>query len=160
MTPPPNDAAAIDPNSPADVPTAQCPWCRIANVAVESMQCADLAVTGVDEDNGPVYWAECQRCGARGPLVDWAADAIPKWNEYAVPVPEDAPALVKLRAEAGRLREAIEAARLLIAEISTQKPEKPDYWSSCGQCDRNISQCEDALLVIDAALAARGEGGG
>jgi hypothetical protein len=58
-----------------------CPWCNSTDIAVESEQIADRVVTGVDEDNGPVYWAECQHCGARGPLVGWAADAIPKWNE-------------------------------------------------------------------------------
>lgn len=74
-------------NEPANAPTARCPWCKVADVAVESMQCADRIVTGVDEDNGPVYWAECQRCGAQGPIVGWAADAIPKWNECTAPAP-------------------------------------------------------------------------
>lgn len=76
-------------DEPTNVPTARCPWCRVADVAVESMQCADRVVTGVDEDNGPVYWAECQRCGAQGPIVGWAADAIPEWNECAAPDPAD-----------------------------------------------------------------------
>src|SRR5687768_15457702 len=58
-----------------------CPWCNSTDIAVESEQIVDRIVTGVDEDNGPVYWAECQHCGARSPLVSWAADAIPKWNE-------------------------------------------------------------------------------
>lgn len=70
-------------DQPTNAPTARCPWCKVADVAVESMQCCDRVVTGVDEDNGPVYWAECQRCGAQGPIVGWAADAIPKWNESA-----------------------------------------------------------------------------
>lgn len=70
-------------DAPTDTP-GSCPWCRVADVAVESMQCADRVVTGVDEDNGPVYWAECQRCGAQGPIVGWAADAIAKWNDRAV----------------------------------------------------------------------------
>lgn len=52
-------------DAPADTEALPCPWCGIADVAIESMQCADRIVTGVDEDNGPVYWAECQRCGAQ-----------------------------------------------------------------------------------------------
>jgi hypothetical protein len=78
-------------NMPADAPTKTCPWCGVADVAVESEQCSDRTITGVDEDNGPVYWAECQRCGARSSLVGWAADAIPKWNERpAIPDPAGA----------------------------------------------------------------------
>lgn len=78
-----NQPSEAEENQPTNTPTAQCPWCRVADVAVESMQCSDRVVTGVDEDNGPVYWAECQRCGAQGPIVGWAADAIPKWNTRA-----------------------------------------------------------------------------
>ncbi len=36
--------------------------------------------TGYDIDNGPVYFAMCQHCAARGPLVGWAADALEAWN--------------------------------------------------------------------------------
>ena len=68
---------------PADAPALPCPWCSLADVAVESEQIVDRTVTGVDENNGPVYWAECQRCGVRGPLVGWAADAIEQWNKRA-----------------------------------------------------------------------------
>ncbi len=35
--------------------------------------------------------------------------------------------------------------RDFIEEISKQKPEKPDYWSSCGQCDRNIDRAQELL---------------
>lgn len=37
--------------------------------------------TGLDVDNGPVYYAVCNYCGARGPLRSWAADALPAWNK-------------------------------------------------------------------------------
>jgi hypothetical protein len=33
--------------------------------------------TNYDPDNGPVYQAVCDTCGARGPVVGFAADAIP-----------------------------------------------------------------------------------
>ncbi len=35
--------------------------------------------------------------------------------------------------------------RDFIEEISKQRPEKPDYWSSCGQCDRNIDRAQELL---------------
>jgi hypothetical protein len=35
--------------------------------------------------------------------------------------------------------------REFIEAVSKQKPEKPDYWSTCMQCERNISDAEDLL---------------
>lgn len=43
--------------------------------------------------------------------------------------------------------------RDFLTELSKQKPEKPDYWSSCGQCDRNSSTAEDLLAATPAAIA-------
>jgi hypothetical protein len=37
-----------------------------------------------------------------------------------------------------------------VREVAQQKPEKPDYWSSCGQCERNISTAEDLLEAYPA----------
>lgn len=36
-------------------------------------------------------------------------------------------------------------AESFIKDVSKQAPEKPDYWSSCGQCDRNIDRAEEIL---------------
>ena len=33
-----------------------------------------------------------------------------------------------------------------IKEISGQEPEKPDYWSSCSQCQRNIEDAQGLIL--------------
>ncbi|WP_417070760.1 hypothetical protein [Niveibacterium terrae] len=44
----------------------------------------------------------------------------------------------ELAAEAGSLRE-------FVKKISDQIPEKPDHWSMCGQCDRNIGEAEDII---------------
>ncbi|MBB5414045.1 hypothetical protein [Paraburkholderia atlantica] len=32
-----------------------------------------------------------------------------------------------------------------VLDVSKQTPEKPDYWSECGQCDRNIDRAEDLM---------------
>ena len=42
--------------------------------------------------------------------------------------------------ERDRLRE-------IVQKISEQRVPKPDYWSSCGQCDHNI---EDAIDLLEA----------
>jgi len=49
-------------------------------------------------------------------------------------------------------------ARLLefVREVAQQKPEKPDYWSSCGQCASNISQASDLLDGIAASQQQEG----
>jgi hypothetical protein len=35
-----------------------------------------------------------------------------------------------------------------IKGVAQQEPEKPDYWSSCSQCQRNIDEAEE---LLDAA---------
>jgi len=47
-----------------------------------------------------------------------------------------------------RLRDENEALRKFVLEVSKQTPEKPDYWSSCGQCGSNISEAEDILAAM------------
>lgn len=39
----------------------------------------------------------------------------------------------------------VEQLKLFAQDIANQTPEKPDYWSSCGQCERNISYADDVL---------------
>jgi hypothetical protein len=41
--------------------------------------------------------------------------------------------------------EGREALDEFIRDVAQQKPEKPDYWSSCGQCERNADRAQDLL---------------
>ena len=52
-----------------------------------------------------------------------------------------------LATQAKLLDSELHAARLVdvLQGIAKQVPEKPDYWSSCGQCERNISDADEAL---------------
>lgn len=67
---------------------------------------------------------------------------------------------VKLNAEwiekTADLRAALEAAAAFVQDVSKQKPERPDYWSSCSQCEHNIDRAQD-LLEKQAALSQRQE---
>jgi hypothetical protein len=68
--------------------------------------------------------------------------------------------------EKARLRRENEALKRRVAElerernvllafaqdISKQKPEKPDHWSSCGQCEHNIEQAQD---IIESSIPAQ-----
>jgi hypothetical protein len=54
-----------------------CPWCRGREWSVEKEDIVDTVITGYDVNNGPVYYARCECCSAQGPVVGWAADAIP-----------------------------------------------------------------------------------
>ena len=38
-----------------------------------------------------------------------------------------------------------------IERVAKQTPERPDYWSSCGQCEHNESDAEDILELLNAA---------
>lgn len=44
--------------------------------------------------------------------------------------------------------------RAFVIKVSEQTPEKPDYWSSCGQCEHNSSNAEDLLELPDLATPA------
>ena len=52
--------------------------------------------------------------------------------------------------ERDSLREQLTQAKKFIGDISKQRPEKPDHWTPCGQCEDNISNAKD---IIDAARA-------
>lgn len=55
-----------------------CPWCKCTEWSVEREDIVpDFRVLGYDPNNGPVYFARCDGCAAQGPIVGWAADAIP-----------------------------------------------------------------------------------
>jgi len=41
--------------------------------------------------------------------------------------------------------------RSFIERISKQKPETPDYWATCGQCERNIDEAQDLVAARQAA---------
>ena len=43
--------------------------------------------------------------------------------------------------------EALRVKDTLLSKIAQQTPEKPDYWSSCSQCEWNSSEAEDALAI-------------
>ena len=102
---------------------------------------------------------------------------------YALPIRPD-PRVAELEQENARLRfaladtEALElgtAERLALAQadnqrlrefaqkISEQIPEKPDYWSSCGQCSNNADEAEDLIAqsqdvsALDAIVQKAGE---
>jgi hypothetical protein len=61
-----------------------------------------------------------------------------------------------LRTQNNQLVKALEVAEAFIKKVENQTPEKPDYWSSCGQCASNSSEAEDVLAAL---AAAKGEGG-
>lgn len=48
--------------------------------------------------------------------------------------------------------------REFVERVAKQTPEKPDYWSSCGQCERNTSDAEDLLEVERASKGESNHG--
>ena len=68
---------------------------------------------------------------------------------------EDRASLMKWQKARDAVKEALTqpeqepvAWREFIEQVAKQKPEKPDYWSSCSQCERNINDAEDLLEAI------------
>lgn len=69
-------------------------------------------------------------------------------------------ALIVVHGETRKQLEAAQELRAFAEKVSRQKPEKPDYWSSCGQCEHNISDAEDLIDAASAAQAEKTEKGG
>lgn len=46
--------------------------------------------------------------------------------------------------------------REFVERVAKQKPEKPDYWSSCSQCEHNISDAEDLLEAAPPCALSNG----
>jgi hypothetical protein len=67
---------------------------------------------------------------------------------------EAADRIDELEAQVAQYKADAELMRAFITDISKQKPEKPDYWSSCGQCENNIDVAEG---IIDAAIQNGGD---
>lgn len=49
---------------------------------------------------------------------------------------------------------ADDARDAFIRDVAAQKPEKPDHWSSCGQCGHNIERAQDLLDAAQSASAS------
>ncbi|MBU9643737.1 hypothetical protein KTF36_17955 [Burkholderia gladioli] len=43
-----------------------------------------------------------------------------------------------------------------IRDVAAQKPEKPDHWSSCGQCEHNRDRAQDLLDAVQGAQGGKG----
>ncbi|MGF6878399.1 hypothetical protein [Paraburkholderia sp. MM5477-R1] len=72
----------------------------------------------------------------------------------AAAMPEDLPSAHSAATDAATVSDEREA---FIADVAAQKPENPDHWSSCGQCERNIERAQDLLAEQSAAPQASTE---
>ena len=52
---------------------------------------------------------------------------------------------------------ALEMVVEFLNEVAEQIPEKPDYWNSCGQCDRNINTVEDIIFEAQVEWRKKNE---
>jgi Zn-finger nucleic acid-binding protein len=67
-----------------------CKFCGdIREPEIDHTDCCDRKITGYDENNGPVYFARCFQCGARGPVTSWAADAVGLFYGVIHPLKQD-----------------------------------------------------------------------
>lgn len=88
-----------------------------------------------------------------GDDVSYGYDAS-DMREYALEAVNAALATQADAPEAGQ--EADTKLRAFVLKVSRQKPEKPDYWSSCGQCEHNISDAEDLIAALSGSLGDSG----
>lgn len=106
---------------------------KIFDVWCENSQCNVKPRCNVRGEHGYRRPEDLDNSAAR-------AKSVADWNRRA---PDDVAMIAELA---------------FIERVAKQKPEKPDYWSSCSQCEHNISDAEDLVEVRAAiAAAARGE---
>lgn len=55
--------------------------------------------------------------------------------------------ITKLREQVAAQAAVIEKLLTFVKYVAEQTPEKPDYWSSCGQCSSNSDEAEDLLTI-------------
>ena len=55
--------------------------------------------------------------------------------------------ITKLREQVAAQAAVIEKLLTFVKYVAEQTPEKPDYWSSCGQCSSNSDEAEDLLAI-------------
>ncbi|CAB3654448.1 hypothetical protein LMG26685_02925 [Achromobacter mucicolens] len=114
----------------------------------------------LDEDQWAI--AESMILGARNNAPTNERSMYEAWERTRAGYPF-ARQFANLMWEAWQARASVAApaagdARMLefVREVAQQKPEKPDYWSSCGQCASNISQASD---LLDGIAASQQQGG-
>jgi hypothetical protein len=54
----------------------------------------------------------------------------------------------QLRFELAAAQADVKRMQEFITDISKKTPGRPDYWSSCGQCENNIGKAEDILEAM------------
>ncbi|MCL4627486.1 hypothetical protein [Burkholderia multivorans] len=96
------------------------------------------------------------RVNALSDLVDSLLAARRACASEFPPDAEGEPDEGRIHENIRKLKAALEAAAAFIQDVSKQKPERPDYWSSCSQCEHNIDRAQD-LLEKQAALSQRQE---
>lgn len=57
----------------------------------------------------------------------------------------------RLKQERDELAAQVGVMHAFILKVSQQKPEKPDHWNSCGQCERNENEAEELLETTPSA---------
>jgi len=84
------------------------------------------------------------------------ADRIESASERPIHISLEAARLIR---EAVNRAPAAGDAQMLefVREVAQQKPEKPDHWSSCSQCERNTSTAEELLEAYAAIAQQKGE---
>lgn len=110
------------------------------NAEFNAAQASHAAPKQAEQQAGPVASIYISADGSRE-FDDWKCPLPVGRNElYTHPAPSQE-------------RDKVAAGLLdFVLRIAKQTPEKPDYWSSCGQCDSNISDAED---LIDARAAGK-----
>ena len=74
-------------------------------------------------------------------------DRYAEGDEFQRPIETAIEEITKLREQVAAQAAVIEKLLTFVKYVAEQTPEKPDYWSSCGQCSSNSDEAEDLLAI-------------
>ena len=103
----------------------------------------------------------CNKCGYFGEGQQHARPGTESLCDYSAYETKESVEFRQLESQLAEARREAAEAQAFLKELSVQVPEKPDYWSACGQCDRNIGEAQDLIegkatalqSAIEAAVA-------
>ena len=96
-------------------------------------------------------------------ITDFSRALIAEYEKAAADEPVDLDKYFSQKGQLALAQADNQRLREFAQKISEQIPEKPDYWSSCGQCSNNADEAEDLIAqsqdvsALEAIVQKAGE---
>ena len=114
---------------------------------------AEMMKKSIHDSRAKLFAEIVGKTGSQQSVIDCAMQEIESLRQQLAAAQEDAKHAWEKAGEACTAHAASIKRELMLLEfvqkIKKQTPEKPDYWTPCGQCERNSSEAEDVLAATE-----------